>query len=135
MRHDLISLDLQLSIFFITLLILISLMLIGLLSISEIAIGYKFIALSIMIGSLIYAGFYHLWQPVTKMDILLLLDNAIIWQNGKSNLITIDKFKLLLFGTIVMHYRLNNRRKRIVIFWDSCKTESYKQLLRWIKWR
>lgn len=102
---------------------------------SHIKLGYKLFLLCSMFGFVIFHGRTYFQPRINKCDLLLHLNNAIIWQNQHSKLVNILKMKSIGNYLIIFQFTENNKQQSLLIFSDSIPQNSYKELMRQIKWQ
>ena len=135
MNHELINFNIHTSKFailasgisFITLIIL--------LNYATISVIYKLVVLLLFVLILILQYLNQLNHRVEACDILIQLNEIIIWQGKKAQLATITRLQNIGYIAIIISYKVNNAQQNLMLFYDSINISTYKRLLRHIKWQ
>lgn len=103
---------------------------------SNIAIAYKLTLLTIISIWLLLLAYQFLFNIPKKVDLLFALQNAIVWENNRTELYDIVKlFSLSYFFTILGIKKSTQKTKYILISANSIPITQYKVLRRYIKWQ
>jgi Membrane-bound toxin component of toxin-antitoxin system len=113
--------------------LLITLML--LLNFSHIQLSYKLFLLCSLIGYALLHGQIYFKARITKCDLLLHLNNAILWQGTQSKLVNTRSIQAIGNYLIIIRYLDNNKPQNLLIFYDSITLTTYKELMRHIRWK
>lgn len=135
MSNDLISFELKPSRSASSLVLALLSALICLLSYSNIQLGYKLFLLCSLFGFVLWHAQTYFKARVTKCDLLVHLNNAILWQNMASKLVNTSSMRAIGNYLIILHYFDKNKSQNLLIFYDSIKLTTYKELMRHIRWK
>lgn len=103
---------------------------------SNIAIAYKLALLTIISIWLLLLAYQFLFNIPKKVDLLFALQNAIVWENNRTELYDIVRLSSLsYFFTILGIKKSTQKTKYILISANSIPITQYKALRRYIKWQ
>ncbi|HCY38664.1 MAG TPA: hypothetical protein DHV02_02255 [Neisseriales bacterium] len=135
MSNDLISFELKPSRSASSLVLALLSALICLLSYSNIQLGYKLFLLCSLFGFVLWHAQTSFKARITKCDLLVHLNNAILWQNKASKLVNTSSMRAIGNYLIILRYFDKNKSQNLLIFYDSIKLTTYKELMRHIRWK
>ena len=135
MSNDLISFELKPSRSASSLVLALLSALICLLSYSNIQLGYKLFLLCSLFGFVLWHAETSFKARITKCDLLVHLNNAILWQNKASKLVNTSSMRAIGNYLIILRYFDKNKSQNLLIFYDSIKLTTYKELMRHIRWK
>lgn len=135
MRNDLITITPKLSKFVHIWFIILICIILTVLHLANVILLYKLsliIALIIASAILIYQ---YLSSRIKKYDLLLELNNAIIWRDNKTELMEIEKLSYVGSWLIIIQLKNNESKQTLFLFFDSIETIIFKNLMRHIRWQ
>ena len=135
MNNDLICLELKPSKLIIYSLALFTLTILSLIKFAEIFIWYKLLVLGASLLMICCIGYSQFLNSVKKLDFLLRLNCAVIWQQQFTTLASIERIYNIGFWAIIVKLRIKDKLKQIIIFPDSTDINNYKSLMRYSRWQ
>ena len=135
MSNDLISFELKPSRSASSLVLALLSALICLLSYSHIQLSYKLFLLCSLFGFVLWHAQTSFKARITKCDLLVHLNNAILWQNTASKLVNTGSMRAIGNYLIIIRYSDKDKPQNLLIFYDSIKLTTYKELMRHIRWK
>lgn len=137
MRSDLISLKIQASRNLMLGLVLSGAALLLIVWLANIFLIYKFIILTATIVLVVMVSYHLIWPGITQCDLLLLINSAVIWENGSSILAEIKSIQNI--GAWLIQIKLQtspkNQIKQLILSSDSIDLPQFKSLLRYARWK
>ena len=109
--------------------------LVCLISYSHIQLSYKLLLLCSIFGFVLFHGQIYFKARITKCDLLVHLNNAILWQNTASKLVNTISMRAIGNYLIILRYVDKNKSQNLLIFYDSIKLTTFKELMRYIRWK
>jgi len=97
--------------------------------------GIKLIILLIMFSSLMLISYRILFNPISKVDLLLDINQAIIWHNSQTQLCDIKSMRTIGFHIMIINLIYNNQTIKLLLLPRSIPHQDYKTLQRIIKWK
>ena len=125
MSNDLISFELKPSRSASSLVLALLSALICLLSYSNIQLGYKLFLLCSLFGFVLWHAQTSFKARITKCDLLVHLNNAILWQNTASKLVNTGSMRAIGNYLIIIRYSDKDKPQNLLIFYDSIKLTTY----------
>lgn len=97
---------------------------------------YKLLLVTVlMLWLLIIAYQYYFYHP-EKIDLLLAINNAIVWENNRTELYDIVKITTLSYFFTIIGIKTATRKTRyLLIAFNNIPVTKYKALRRHIKWQ
>lgn len=135
MSNDLISFEFKLSWIARSLVLIMAISLMLALKFSHTQLSYKLFLLCSLFGFIILHSRAYFQHKITKCDLLLHLNTAILWQNQQSKLVNLIAIKSISNYLIIFQFADNNKPQRLLIFSDSIPKITYKELMRQIRWQ
>ncbi len=135
MRNNLITITPKLSRFLIvSIIIMVSVILI--LTIFANLVGWYKLAIILMTITILSILFYnYISNPIKKYDILIELNNIVIWCKNKTELVEIDEMSHIGNFLIIIRIKQAKSIKTLFLFFDSTDIVIFKHLMRQIRWQ
>lgn len=105
------------------------------LSLSATSIHYRILTLVVLCAYTLYLSYILLFNPITKCDLLTLIDTVIVWHANTRYSGKILSMRAVGSWLISISICYQDQPRTIIIFADSIKRKQYKQLMRLIRWK